>query len=437
MKCMNTILTVLLILTATLVQLTCKKPTEPNGELPVSLTALDASCTEVWLHVSLAAGFQPRTIQIQRNALPILTTTLLSPETLLVDTGLLPNHEYTYSLTCSQMVCPQPVVVSTRTLDTTSASGWTWTIDTLGTTSPSTLNDIAIVRAEPDSPLVLAVGEMYLAGEPTRYNLAMWEGSTWRIERVPYYYQGQPFYHPIQTIFAFGPDEIWFAGNGVIRWNGQQYVPIEIPPSVWGQDRINKIWGYDGKILIVGDGGSIAHKSTTGVWQRLESGTNIDVRDIWGGSFNNRTEIVAVASFGSQVPQERKVLAIEGTSVSLVSDQSLPLAISAVWFMPFRKYLIGGAGVFSTYRLGSPWQEDISQPLYYVSSIRGTGWNQVALSGGYGHLSYFNGVRWKHFAGSELPYIQGNLSAVAIKGNLLVSVGWLSNGKAIAVIGRR
>lgn len=430
------ILTALLLFLA----LSCNTTDPPDtGETFLQLKALDSSCTETWLQVKLAAAASQRTITLQRDSLTILTRTLTGTDTLIVDEGLLPNRQYTYTLTRPNGSFTEMVTASIRTMDTTSHN-WVFSIDTLGDGSSSVLDDVCILS---DS-LAYAVGAVYKLDslgnwDPDAYNMVKWDGASWQLMRIQFYtFCGQTGTgsYPAKSIFAFSPTDIWIAmdGSQVVHWNGQNQSPPQCTPV-----SINKLWGNSstGELYAVGNGGGIGIRSPTGSWQRLESGTNVDIRDLWGGTLDNRTEIVAVASYGIQVPQAREVLKIEGTTASPVNPQGLPLDIGAVWFMPFRKYLIAGAGLYSTYQLGNSWQKDTTQPLYYVSSIRGTGWNQAALSGSYGHLSHFNGVRWKHFAGSELPYIQGNLSAVAIKGNLLVSVGWLSNGRAIAVIGLR
>jgi hypothetical protein len=132
-----------------------------------------------------------------------------------------------------------------------------------------------------------------------------------------------------------------------------------------------------------------------------------------------------------------QMLRVVGGVVSSVSHEGLPLSLAAVWCVPERTYIVGGAGLFSVRLLGQRWQEDRTQPLLYVSGIRGQALNDIVLCGGYGHLSHFNGRNWRHYAGSEIPYLDGNLNEVHIRVNFTVAVGWLVQGKAIAVRGWR
>jgi hypothetical protein len=157
---------------------------------------------------------------------------------------------------------PVPDCNCTRPTDTTSHN-FTWQIDKLGIGAGTILYDVAIVSENP--PLVYAVGEIYLRDstgqvDPIRYNFAIWNGTTWSIQRIPYYYQGQAFYNPIQSVFVRGLNDIWFCGNGVVHWNGNQFTEMPVPSNVWGQEKMNKIWGEGSEIYVIGNGGSIACK---------------------------------------------------------------------------------------------------------------------------------------------------------------------------------
>ena len=76
-----------------------------------------------------------------------------------------------------------------------------------------------------------------------RYNAVIWNGTKWSVIRIPYYFQGQPFYNPIQSVFTFGPSDVWFCGNGVVHFDGSSFIPVPIPTNVWGPYQMNKIWG--------------------------------------------------------------------------------------------------------------------------------------------------------------------------------------------------
>jgi len=298
------------------------------------------------------------------------------------------------------------------------------------------LRDVAII----DENNIWAVGDIYMNDslgnpDPTRYNLAFWDGNNWTIKRVPYYYQGQPFYNPIQTVFAFGPNDIWFGGNGVIHWNGNQYNPVPIPSSVWGPHQINKIWGTSSSDLyIVGNDGKIAYFNGSN-WNRIESGTDLPINDNCGINNNNETKVLAVASNIYQF-QDKKILLISSNGVTELPTIGLPLSLATIWFNNIYKSYVGGDGLYYSYSQSNDW-EKIELPLYYIYSIRGNRLNDIIVCGGFGYVGHFNGSSWINYMGNGLGEILGNYYSSAIKGNKVCAVGATVDGKAITVIGTR
>jgi hypothetical protein len=65
----------------------------------IELEAVDASCTESWLAVKLAAGLQPRTLTLQRDTQTVLRMNLTASDTL--PTGNTPTRSH------DPMVCSQ------------------------------------------------------------------------------------------------------------------------------------------------------------------------------------------------------------------------------------------------------------------------------------------------------------------------------------------
>jgi hypothetical protein len=70
-------------------------------------------------------------------------------------------------------------------------------------------------------------------------------------------------------------------------------------------------------------------------------------------------------------------------------------------------------------------------------AVRGLERNDILMAGAYGNISHFNGSTSKLYTNSELPAFNGNLYAVAIHPKLMVAVGGLVGGRAIAVVGKR
>jgi len=296
-----------------------------------------------------------------------------------------------------------------------------------GNTGSSMLNDVAIVS---DSN-IWAVGAIYLDSangnpDPIPYNVVHWNGNEWSLAKVPYNYQGQLFYHAIECIFAFNENDIWLAGNGIQHWDGSHYNEIDLPISLWGQHRINKLGGISSSNLyIVGDSGSIALFSA-GTWQKLPTLTTLNLTDIWCGvnSATGHDEILAVANnLGGNF--STSIISITGNTATQVSSSPITYPLSTVWFDPGYQYYVGGSGIYEKNELtDSMWKNgmyDISQ--YYINLIRGNNANDVFAVGAYGEFVHYNGVRWHSFK-DQTSLASGVFGAIAVKGNLTVAVGF-------------
>jgi len=327
--------------------------------------------------------------------------------------------------------CPPP-----PKLDSTSHN-FTFQLDTIGDGNASTLNDVFVIN----DTLAYAVGEVYLKDstgqyDPNAYNLVKWDGKRWQLIRIQFLTfcgQAHTGSYPTRAIYAFSGEDVWIAsGSQIVRWNGQnQTAPMCIPVSVvklWGQNA-NSMWA-------VGYAGGVAYYNGSS-WQKLASPTTIDIQDIWGGvNCKGELEILAVASNGPSIPQAKALLRISGTTVTKVNDTGLSLSLSAVWFVASQKYYAGGDGLFTTAGIGSAWTQEQNVPFYYAAAIRGLGLNDIVWAGGLGSISHFNGSSWRHYAGTEIPFIQGNYYAVANHPKLIVAVGYVGQ-KAVALVGKR
>jgi hypothetical protein len=300
------------------------------------------------------------------------------------------------------------------------------------------LNDVFVIN----DTLAYAVGEVYLKDstgqyDPNAYNLVKWDGKRWQLIRIQFLTfcgQAHTGSYPTRAIYAFSGEDVWIAsGSQIVRWNGQnQTAPMCIPVSVvklWGQNA-NSMWA-------VGYAGGVAYYNGSS-WQKLASPTTIDIQDIWGGvNCKGELEILAVASFKQAVPQAKKLLRIQGTTVSAVSDAGLPLALNSVWFKASQKYFIGGDGLFSNSSVGASWTEEQNIPPFYKESVRGVDLNDIFWAGGYGFISHYNGSSWHHYTGVEVPYIDGNYHSVSVHPRLVIAVGIVGIGQGIALVGRR
>ncbi|MFH1527705.1 MAG: glucosyl transferase, partial [Bacteroidota bacterium] len=241
---------------------------------------------------------------------------------------------------------------------------------------------------------------------------------------------------PINTIWAFGKEDIWF--DGVIKWNGKVLsVHMNNFPLLPNGDgwRVNAMWGTTSEdFYVVGNNGNIAHydgsPSGTG-WKKIESGTSTDINDIWGiaNKFTKQVEIYcAVSEFFE--PKDKKILRISFNN----KVDSIPWGpdryVVTVWTATGFPIYAGGDGIFVNKR--NEWKEVNLGVNYMSNQIRGYKLNDVFVVGHFGLFAHFNGSTWKVYK-EVYNAIYGSLS---VKNNLIVAVGE-RNGKGVITIGRR
>ena len=421
---------------------------QPNA----TLTLKDVSCLEAWIKLELENIELPVNVTLTKDSIQVLQiNNLTSSDTIVYIDSLQPNQTYKFQ-SVIQSINQTSEVKSNKlnvvTLDTTSHN-FSYTVYEFGDVSSSIIYDVSIVGNE-----IWAVGEIYMndsTGNPVRYNAVHWNGSEWTKIRIPYIFQGQPYYHPIQSVFSFGENDIWFCGNGVIHWDGNNYVPISIPSNVWGPYQMNKLWGTSSNDLyVVGNEGNIVHYNGS-QWKRVESGTNLALTDINGKNENE------VYISGAYTPEVKGILLkgnYSGFSVMINSGiinqnelfEKLYGELAAVWIDETGTIYTGGNLLFR-YKNDS-WNYETSLPenfiggnpgAYYrgfLSSIRGNASNDYIIAGDRNTLKHFNGFTWDQLG---LPYSPTSTIiwySVEQKGNTAVAVGDIDKKAIIMVLNR-
>ena len=339
--------------------------------------------------------------------------------------------------------CKSPTSPNNNTTDTTSHNFnfQTWRF---GEHSSSTLYDVAIIN---DSS-IWAVGEIYLNDslgqpDPHPYGLIHWDGFKWEVKRITAQNPSGGYSYITPTgIIAISTSEIWLASGGVFLFDGQN-----ITSAFWlinysgysggifnNGETAQRIWGKSSTDLYaIGNKGAIAHYNGSN-WQRLESGTDLDIYDIWGNKTNNGdNEILCVAS-DQFAGSGKKILRITNNIVDSISNTGLSNSLNAIWFVSSKKYYIGGDGLFSTEALGNNWERNNKLPAYYKTSVRGNNINDVFVAGAYGLLLHYNGKSWMNYQ-DRFP-INGSFGRVDMKEDIVCASGNDEN-QAFVVIGKR
>lgn len=318
-------------------------------------------------------------------------------------------------------------------LDSTSHE-FVWQIDTLGDGKGSILYDVAIIN----DTLIYSVGEIYLKDstgkfDPQPYNVAIWNGKKWTLRKVPYHDQGYDIVTPINSILAFGENDIWFEYG--IHWNGKEYQTL--PMGINFPSHANKMWGTSSNdFYVVGIDGLIAHRDANGVWTKLESGTTLPIIDIWGSknSATGATEILAVGS-DPFVDKGNKLLSIKDSQVDSLSTIGLNWTLAGIWFEAGKKYYAVGGGMYTKNSIETiaVWDTLKGLTIYKINAIRGTGLNNIIVAGAFGACMHFNGNTWRSYP--ELM-INGSYYNVDFKNKAVVICGY-TGSNAIVAIGKQ
>lgn len=310
-------------------------------------------------------------------------------------------------------------------IDTTSHT-IRWQTETLGEAG-SILNDIAIIN----DTFAYAVGEMYLRDstgqiDPIPYNIAKWNGVSWIQMRIQFYTicgQSNQTPYPASAVFAFSATDVWISSRGgqLARWNGNTQTATVCMPDPFAVD---KIWGENSNsIYAVGHGGRIS-RFASGTWQRIESGTTLNINDIWGAinAQNGAQTILCIASNGDP-NLGSKVLQISGSTVTSLNTGGLSWDVNGIWFVPEQCYYIVGAGVHKKELLSdNQWYRFPSGTATSFSSsgVRGNTPNDVFVVGSFGEVVHFNGLTWHNY----FPSSSKVLGRVAVTQHLVIAVGF-------------
>jgi hypothetical protein len=415
-----------------LTSLSCKEtPPEPPKPATLALRVEDASCTEAWLKATTTEV--PATVALLRDNQRVSVIGLRSSDSLLIDEGLLPRRTYTYQLqklNADSSVAETSASVQVTTMDTTSHN-WSFSIDTLGTHS-SVLYDVAIIN----DTLAYAVGEIFHRDSSenwTFFNLAKWNGRGWELRRVRVLFRGSLITPSLNGIFALSAGDIWLAGGMAIHGDGTNWVGHDVR-AITGYDTLSftKCWGRNSSdMYFVGLRGSLAHYNGS-TWRRLESRTRLPIMDVFGArdDASGRYEILCVSA-DQALPGRSQVLAIENLTVREVATHPLwePWGI---WFVPQRRYITVGDGLWETRSLVGTWVRNSELPALFKTSIDGQALNDIVVGGAFWLLAHNNGASWQTY----FPRTSGSFTAVQLKNNLILAVGGIGN-LAVAVQGRR
>ena len=410
----------------------CRKSTEPlYNPQTLQLTVADVSCTEAWLKLKAQIAQKDSSelkLQLYRNDSLIVNKPLIATDSVLYVDGLQPATTYSFSAKVLKNGKIQATgnKLPVTTMDTTSHN-FTWqTFEFGGQSGSSEFNDVAII----DENDIWAVGEIHTKDtdhwneDSTKwlqpYNAAHWDGEKWELKRIPFVDRnGYAWVTPLYSIWAFSKNDIWFEGG--VHWNGNRFVSLR--KNINFPSHVNKIWGTsDNNLYIVGNKGLIAHYDGK-QWQRIESGTDLNFYSIWGEGAN--IFCIATKKFTEVNPQIFRIKNLKAYEYQWpYSYLQLPYGL---WFGKKKMYVCGSK-VFTVELLNSQLKVKTEyQPVSFLNTIKGDGYNNIFTVGAYGYIYHFNGITWKAVTNRSAKYFFN----MDLKNNMVVLVGLDKNSALI------
>ncbi len=339
---------------------------------------------------------------------------------------------------------PPPI----NSIDTTSHN-IIWELDTLGI-YPSFIRDVAVINENN----IWAVGEIHtpetdksdsLGHWIPPFNSAYWNGSEWNYSYIPDRgITGSITNADITAIFAFNSNDVWFlSGAGsYVYWNGNVWESKYITEA---GGRLQRIWGTSSSnIYFAGKDGYLMHYDGSN-WTRLETGTEIDLLDIWGAPDGSVVWACGFTDYLGTI-----LLKIEDKQVTTsyfdndnrfnIRQDSLSGVLTSIWTDDGHSlFTIASAGLYSANRSTNGeaeriWFDNNFSPGF-PWRIRGTAKNDILITGDFTFIAHYNGLTVHPFY--ELT---GRVRtwAISLKGNLFCCAGVdFESVRAVILRGKR
>jgi hypothetical protein len=400
----------------------------------INISTVDVQVKEATVKVTMDDHNTNRTFLVQRDGQSISSGYLTGPDTVIDDRGLLPasTHQYkVFRLADSSIVDSSTAVVLT-TLDTTSHA-FIWQVDTLGLAF-SHARDVAIISQSE----TWVVGEFCLNDSSRRIdNLARWDGSTWTYDRVYFSVCDSTVIgvgstvNPCTAIFALSRDNVWITDGAVfVNWDGFKFRQVCRYGNIIDGELL-KLWGTSNtNMFAVGQKGKISHYDGAS-WQKMESGTDIDLLDVWGSPDGSVVWACGWTDFKPTILLRyqngvwNKAYQDEANLYSYSQD-SLSGPVKSVWTNSSNRLF--ALTWFDLYQLPTNTRGEgqvlwgMENPNIWASEkIRGTAINNLAAVSYPGLIWHYNGLSWESF--DYLKNSHDYLRNVDVTGDQIVAVG--------------
>ncbi|MCZ7603115.1 MAG: hypothetical protein M5R37_09610 [Melioribacteraceae bacterium] len=413
-----------------LVSCNTTEPPPDNGKPKptLSLSLDDTSPTEVWLNLTTTDLELPNEIILFRDGDTSQIITLTESEITLYEDSLLPSRTYTYQVSSNQNQAPHMVTssneVSAVTMDTTSHN-FTWEVFEFGEHGNSILRDVAII----DENNIWAVGAIYLkdstgANDSKAYGVVHWNGENWTPKKL--FYNNNSIISSIRGILILESNDIYLAAGSIFHWNGVS----SNAELVYSRQNLShpdgtleKVWGDASSIYAVGNKGSIAHYNGTS-WRKIESGTDVDLRDVTGNQ--NGTEIY-ISGYSTDYSKSvlmklsNNVLNVIWENKTLQDTPPYGSTVNSIKLLNNDLFIASNIGVFRKKLKYTLPDKKLYYPPRWVYKVTGTNVNDTYSVGDRLSITHFNGSSERQVF---IDYSQVSpLYSADSKENIIVAVG--------------
>jgi len=333
-------------------------------------------------------------------------------------------------LLCLIFSCEDCITNSEEEPDTTSHN-FIWEIDEVG--KPGTLFRDVFAISEDN---FWAVGN--IETDSGEYNASHWNGTKWELLGI--YSNTADLY----SIHYFSENDIWVTSHCLpLHWDGNEWTRYHLNNMGINACAGNAIWGTSSSnMYFVGLEGSIVHYDGQN-FVKMESGTDINLLDVWGTSDDN----IWVCGW-NECTGESVILHFDGsdwsrfyewtpsTGSNPVPRDSLRLMITSLWSDPDQPdtlVAVGGWGAFHVPTSGAvpvrwsyPWRWDLGtgDPMGFPQRVRGSRANNIFVVGQRNSILHYNGHTWHNYLEWYNPTLEGVwFRSVAVHERFAVMVG--------------
>jgi len=366
------------------------------------------------LKLTIDAEFSHPLFAIKRNGQTIVKDTLFNKDTTIYDDHLAAQSAYQYKayLYFNNKPYDSTDAVSIRTLNATSHD-FTWHLDTIGVYGSAFL-DVAVLNEHN----VWAVG--WIETGDTTVGAEVWDGQNWRVQ---YLSINKLPCVPLQGIWPFSDNNIWFTGGSIFHWNGDSN-SISYFRDFHNNEMLHKIWGSSpNDIYAIGYRGVIMHYDGQ-KWEHQYSGTKEDlymVRGIYDPEIG-RERVWVCGDHTLLYNEGHGWKTVWSREKPLFEDYDTPRGI----YLPNHKKII----VSANGRLGSCLymldQKNLNNKYFlaktttYTYGMDGHGFNDIFIVGADNYIEHYNGLNIKLYENVIVP---GFANGVKLYHNNLYVVG--------------